>query len=317
MDRISAYDLRVVTEATARVAYDWIERGDKGHGDQAAIETMHAELLKLPLNGNILIGEGPQEEISILYTGEPIGDSQASRQYDIVVDPIEGTTYMAKGLTNAMAVMAMAPKGTLFDPGPAYYMEKFVGPPEVKGQIDPEAPVADKLSILAKAVDKKLEELAVYVIDKPRHRDLIAAIRAAGARVALYPAGDVAGAVAASIPESEIDCLMGTGGIPEGMLAACAIRALGGEMFCRIDPQLAAERMAVEDAGFDLDRWYSLEELVRSDQTIFCATGIATGLLFEGIERSEKYERTQTMMIAGNLGERQLLTSFHRCRRIS
>lgn len=306
------YGLRLATEAAARAAYDWIGRGDKIQGDSAAIAAMHAELQRLPVGGVVVVGEGPREECSILYDGERVGDASAPAEYDIVVDPVEGTSYLARGMTNAMAVLAMAPRGTLFEPGPAFYMDKFAGPPAVKGKIDPNAPLDEKLRVLSRELGKPVSELSIYVLEKPRHRELVERLHAAGVRVMLYPAGDVAGALVAAIPESGIDALMGTGGVPEGLLSACAIRAMGGEFVARLDPQLATERAAVEAAGLSTRRWYQVEELVRSDHVHFCATGITTGLLIEGIERGRHFEKTQTLMISGPRGERQLLTTHHR-----
>lgn len=308
---LSAYDLRKVTEAAARAAYAWIGRGEKAQSDAAAIAAMTNALEDLGLDGQILIGEGPRAETSQLYHGQRFGDPGRLPAWDIAVDPVEGTSFLAKGMTNAMACIAVAPHGTLFDPGPSFYMEKFAAPPAAKGRIDPTAPVEDKLRVLSDCLGKPVEDLTVYVLEKPRHRDLVGRIHATGARVALYPAGDVAGALMASIPGSGIDALMGTGGSPEGILSAAAIRVLGGEFIARIDPQLATERRAVEEAGLDTERWRGLDELVRSDQVIFAATGITTGLLFDGIERQSGFEKTQTLMVGGGAGPRQLLTSWH------
>jgi fructose-1,6-bisphosphatase II len=309
---IGAYDLRRATEAAARAAYEWIGRGDKAQGDHAAVAAMWAELDSLPLNGLMLVGEGPRSEISMLYHGQRFGDETATPVWDLAVDPVEGTSFLAKGMTNAMAVVAMAPHGTLFDPAPAFYMEKLAAPPAAKGKIDPAAPVEERLRQLSAALNKPVDEMTIYVIEKPRHKALVEAIHAAGARVALYPAGDVAGALMAAIPGSGIDALMGTGGTPEGMLSAMAIRAMGGEFMARIDPQLASEQAAVEAAGMDTQRWRPLDELVSSDGVVFCATGITTGLLFEGVERSGGMEKTQTLMIGGDAGHRQMLTSWHK-----
>jgi len=305
------YALRTVTEAAARAAYDWIGRGDKNKGDLAGVEAMRAALNALPVGGTVVIGEGEKDEAPALYNGETVGDPKAECQCDIAVDPVEGTSYLAKGMTNAMAVIAMSPKGTMFDPGPAFYMEKFAGPPAVRGKIDPQAPIADKLNVLARELGKPVSEITVYVLEKPRHKELVSRIHTAGARVALYPAGDVAGALMAAIPESGIDALMGTGGTPEGVISACAIRLLGGEFLGRLDPQLPTEIIAVREAGLDTDCWHGVEELVRSDRVYFCATGITTGLLFEGVERSRTHEKTQTLMISGPKGERQILTTWH------
>jgi fructose-1,6-bisphosphatase II len=305
------YALRSVTEAAARAAYDWIGRGDKNQGDLAGVEAMRIALNELPVGTTVIIGEGEKDEAPELYKGEHLGNRASPMQFDIAVDPVEGTSYLAKGMTNAMAVIAMAPRGTLFDPGPAFYMEKFAGPPAVRGKIDPKAPLDEKLRVLSESLDKPISELTVYVLEKPRHKELVSRIHAAGARVALYPAGDVAGALMAAIPNSGIDALMGTGGTPEGVISACAIRLLGGEFLGRVDPQLPSEIIAVREAGLDTSKWYGVEELVRSDDAYFCATGITTGLLFEGVERMRSQEKTQTLMIAGPGGERQILTTWH------
>ena len=308
---VSVYGLRTATEAAARAAAHWIGRGDRSQGDHAAVSAMHDELVRLGIDATVVVGEGPRDEAALLFDGERLGDPARPALWDLAADPLEGTTYLAKGMTNAMAVVAIAPRGTLFDPRPAFYMEKFAGPPEVKGRIDPEAPVERKLAVLAECLHKPVADLTVFVLEKPRHRDLVERIHAAGARVALYPAGDVAGALMAAIPGSGIDALMGTGGTPEGLLSACAIRMLGGEFLARIDPQLASERNAVDEAGLDCQRWYRLEEMVASDQVQVCATGITTGLLFEGVERARGVERTQTLMIGGPGGGRQMLTTWH------
>jgi fructose-1,6-bisphosphatase II len=305
------YGLRAVTEAAARAAYDWIGRGDRNQGDLAGVEAMRIALNDMPVGGTVVIGEGEKDEAPALYKGETLGDQSAPLQFDIAVDPVEGTSYLAKGMTNAMAVIAMAPRGSMFDPGPAFYMEKFAGPPAVRGKIDPKAPVDEKLKILAELLDKPISELTVYVLEKPRHRELVSRIHASGARVALYPAGDVAGALMAAIPDSGIDALMGTGGTPEGAISACAIRLLGGEFLGRLDPQLPSEIIAVREAGLDTSKWYRVDELIRSDEAYFCATGITTGLLFDGVERTRSQEKTQTLMIAGPGGERQILTTWH------
>ncbi len=306
-----AYGLRLATEAAARAAYEWIGRGDKAQADAAAIKAMREALEALKLDGVVVVGEGSREECSLLYDGERIGAGAAPAAWDIAVDPVEGTSYLARGMTNAMAVLAVAPRGTLFEPGPAFYMEKFAGPPAVKGKIDPNAPLEEKLAVLSRELGKPVPELSIYVLEKPRHRELVERLHAAGARVVLYPAGDVAGALMAAIPDSGVDALFGTGGVPEGILSACAIRAMGGTFLARLDPQLATEKAAVDAAGLSTRRWFEVEELVRSDEVCFCATGITTGLLIEGVERGPHFEKTQTLMV-GPSGERQLLTTFHR-----
>lgn len=305
------YALRQVSEAAARAAYDWIGRGRKEDGDAAAVHAMREVMAQLGIDGVVVIGEGAKDEAPELYKGERVGDPEREARFDIAVDPVEGTSYLAKGMTNAMAVIALAPLGTMFDPGPCFYMEKLAAAPAARGKIDPTAPTGERLRQLADALGKPVSELTVYVLEKPRHRPLIEAIHEAGARIALYPAGDVAGAVMAAIPGSGIDALMGTGGTPEGILAACAIRGLGGTFHGRLDPQLQTETMAVRRAGLDTERWLTLEEMLPSNDVFFCATGITSGLLTEGVERLATVDRLQTLMVVGRTGERQVLTSYY------
>jgi fructose-1,6-bisphosphatase II len=223
---------------------------------------------------------------------------------------VEGTSYLVRGQTNALAVLAVAARGAMLNPGPAFYMEKFVASAPARGKIDPHWPVEKKLTVLAEALNKDVSDLTVFVLEKPRHRELVDRILASGARVALYPAGDVAGALMAAIPGSGIDALMGTGGTPEGVMSACAIRAIGGEFLARLDPQLQTEARAVKDAGIDTEKWYERDEIIKSDDVFFCATGITTGLMLEGVERTKTHYKVQTMMITGTTGERQILTTY-------
>lgn len=304
------YDLRRVTERTAIAAFDWIGRGKSSEGDQVAVDAMRSALMEIDLDGTILMGESGREDVPQLAKGERVGRADADFKADVAVDPVEGTSYLARGLTNALAVVAAAPSGTLRDLAPAFYMEKFAAAPAAKGKIDPEWPTARKLQELAVCLGKEVASLTVFVLEKPRHRKLVEEIHDCGARVALYPAGDVAGALLAAIPESGIDALMGTGGTPEGIMSACAIRGMGGEFLGRVDPQLQTERQAVAAAGLDTSRWYRLDDLVDSDDVFFCATGITTGLLLDGVERVGDHLRTQTLLVAGSAGERQILTSF-------
>lgn len=304
------YGLRKVTEEAARAAYCWIGRGDKERGDGAAVDAMRAALEKIELEGLVVIGEGEKDEAPQLFNGEIVGQPGAAFKADIAVDPVEGTSYLAKGQTNALAVIAISPRGTMMDPGPAFYMEKFAAPPQAKGKIDPTWSTAEKIRALADVLNKDVSEVAIYVLEKPRHRKLVEEIHETGARVLLYPAGDVAGALLAAIPDSGVDALMGTGGTPEGIMSAVAIRALGGEFLARLDPQLQTEAMAVKEAGLDTSRWYQIEELVSSEDLYFCATGITTGLMLDGVERTSQGYKLQTLMVTGSTHERQVLTTY-------
>jgi fructose-1,6-bisphosphatase II len=305
------YALRTVTEAAAIAAYDWIGRGRKEDGDGAAVDAMREALNHLAFEGVVVIGEGEKDEAPALYNGERLGQASGDIQLDIAVDPVEGTTYLAKGLTNALAVIAVAPRGSMMDPGPAFYMDKLVVPPAARGKIDPTWPVERRLTALSQALDKPIGELTIYILDKPRHKPMIKRIYEAGARVALYPAGDVAGGLLAAMPDSGIDALMGTGGTPEGVMTACAVRALGGEFMGRLDPQLPSEQIAVRDAGLNTERWYAMEEMISSQNVFFCATGITEGLMLDGVQRHAHAHRLHTLMISGASGERQYLVNWH------
>ncbi len=310
-DLIFPYLLRKVTERAALASYKWIGRGDKKGGDNAAVEAMRSSLKELKLNGTVVIGEGEKDDAPKMYNGEVFGDATTSNHLDIAVDPVEGTTYLAEGQTNAMSVIAISPKGTMFDPGPAFYMEKFSAPAETRGKIKMDWSTEKKLRTVAKLLEKDLESITVFVLDKPRHRNLVEEIYQAGARVSLYPAGDVAGALMAVMPDSEIDVLMGTGGTPEGILSACAIRAMGGEFMGRMDPQLATEIVRVREAGIDTSRWYDRDELIGSEDVHFCATGITSGLLFSGVKSAKHYFRTETLILTGTTKEMVSLTNWH------
>jgi len=303
-----AYALRKVTEIAACAAAAWIGRGEQELGDGAAVAAMRTVLNRLPIDGRIVIGEGEKDEAPMLYNGETVGTGGPA--LDIAVDPVEGTSYLAKGLTNAMATIAVAPRGTMFDPGPAFYMRKFAAPGAAKGTVDPTLPTREILAELAKALGKTVSELRIYVLEKPRHKRLVREIHEAGARTMLYPAGDVAGVIMAALPDSGIDALLGTGGTPEGLLTACAVQALGGEFMGKLDPQLHTEKQAVDAAGLDINHWMKLDQLVRSKDVVFCATGITTGLLFDGVEEGNDCYRTQTLMLSGATQERQILTSW-------
>ena len=304
------FSLRRVTERAACAAFNWIGRGDAEDGGRAALDAMRHALAEVDIDALVVIGEATKGEAPQPQRGERLGRPGAAFKADIAVDPVEGTSYLVRGLTNALSVLALAPRGAMMNPGPAFYMEKFVASAPARGKIDPSWPTGKKLTTLAEALTKDISDLTVFVLEKPRHRELVNAILAAGARVALYPAGDVAGALMAAIPGSGIDALMGTGGTPEGVMSACAIRGIGGEFLARLDPQLQTEAKAVKDAGIDTSKWYDRDEIIKSDNVFFCATGITTGLLLEGVDRGKTHYKVQTLMITGATGERQIMTSY-------
>lgn len=297
---LCAYELRKATEAAARVAFAHLGHSDHAHVIAQAQAALEAELNAQGVNARV-IGDD----------GRHLGAPGQLAQWDLVMDPVEGAAFVARGMTNALAALALAPAGTLFDPGPAFYMEKLVAPPCAAAHLDPAAPVEDRLATLAGCLGKKISELTIYVLEKPRHRALVERIQAQGAKVIQYPAGDVAGAVLAALPTSGIDALMGTGGAIEGLLAACAAKVLGATFLARLDPQLATERQAVAAAGLETRDWMGLDRLVRSNAVVFCATGITSGLLLDGVEPGEGGERTQSLLVGGGADPRQLLTSWH------
>jgi fructose-1,6-bisphosphatase II len=292
-------------------AYDWVGRGDKNAADGAAVEVMRKELNNLPIHGTVVIGEGAKDEAPELYCGEAIGVERNRAKFDIAVDPVEGTSYTAKGLAHALAVIALAPRGTMFDPGPSFYMDKIAVPKEAKGKIAPDMPTAEKLRVLAHELGKDVRDLNVFLLEKPRHEKIIQEIYAAGARCSLYPAGDVMGALLAAFPEADVDMLLGTGGTPEGILSACALRALGADFMGSLNPQSEEEAKVVAEFGLKAGEWLMLDELVSSNQVFFCATGITDGVLVDGVSVEDNFARTQTLMISGPYGERQVLTSYH------
>ncbi len=304
------FSLRRVTEAAACAAFNWIGRGDSLDGGRAALDAMCTALADVDIDAVVAIGEATPGEAPQPQRGERLGRPGSAFKADIAVDPVEGTSYLVRGQTNALAVLAVAGRGAMMNPAPAFYMEKFVASAPARGKIDPGWPVEKKLNTLAEVLDKDISDLTVFVLEKPRHRDLVDRILKAGARVALYPAGDVAGALMAAIPGSGIDALMGTGGSPEGVMSACAIRAIGGEFLARLDPQLQTEAKAVKEAGIDTTRWYQRDEIIASDTVFFCATGITTGLMLDGVERTKSHYKLQTMMITGATGERQIMTTY-------
>lgn len=305
------YELRTVSESAARAAARWAGRGSPEAGPAAAA-AMREALNLLALDGSVAVSDAGREGAEFLLEKDRVGDPSATHKLDVAVDPVEGTRFLARGMTNAMSVVAVAPLGTMLAPGPALYMEKFAAPPAALGKIDISAPVSGRLQALAEALDKPITDLTIYVLERTRNKKLVKQIHKTGARVSLFTAGDIAGALMAALPDSGIDALMGTGGVPEGILAACAMRALGGEFIGRFDPQQPGEAEALYEAGMNSDRWYQRNELIASDDVQFCATGITSGSLFDGVQRLSAYERTQTLLLSGLNDGYEILTAYHR-----
>jgi fructose-1,6-bisphosphatase II len=300
--------LRSATEAAANAAAVKLGAGPNNGADAAAVDAMAEVLTRFPYRATVVSGQGSEDDVSTFYDGQVFGDPDSNIEFDLAVDPGEGTTYVVEGMTNAMSIAALAPRGAMREPEPALYMEKFVASAAAVSEIDPAWDVDRKLATLCKVLGKDIEDLTIFVLEKPRHRDLIEQIEEAGARVASYPAGDVAAALLATFPASKIDALMGTGGVREGIVSACAARALGAQFSWRLDPQLQSELAGIRAAGLPLDRWYTAGDLIASDDTYVCATGIASGLLLDGVARAPGEDRYQTLTIAD--GERKLMTTW-------
>jgi fructose-1,6-bisphosphatase II len=264
-------DLMRVTEAAAMAAGRWAGRGDKEGGDQAAVDAMRQVLAGVPMRGVVVIGEGEKDQTPMLYNGERVGDGKGP-EYDVAVDPVDGTTLLADGMPNAIAVLAVSERGTMYDPSAVFYMDKLVTGRAAAGQVDIAAPVADNVRAVARAMGGEPADVTVCVLKRPRHEDLLQAIRATGARVKLLTDGDVAGGVLAALDDSPIDLLLGVGSTPEGIITACAMKAMGGVIQGRLHPRDDAEQRKALDAGHDLDRVLHTNELVAGDNTSFVAT---------------------------------------------
>ena len=280
-ERNLALELVRATEAAAINCSRYLGFGDKNQVDAAAVDAMRPVLGSVRMNGVVVIGEGEKDEAPMLYNGERVGDGSGP-EWDIAVDPVDGTTLTAKSLPDAVSVLGVSPRGTMFDPGPAVYMEKLVVPRSVAGVVDLDAPIGDNLRAIAEATDRAVSELTVAVLDRPRHEEMVASIRRAGARIRFLLDGDVAGAIMAVTPGTGVDLLVGVGGTPEGVLAACALRCLGGELIGRLIARDDTERRAALEAGFDLKRILTTEDLVSGDNVFFAATGVTDGALLRG-----------------------------------
>ncbi len=305
-----ALDLVRVTESAALASSRWLGKGDKVSGDFAAVEAMRLSFRAMDIRGTVVIGEGEKDEAPMLYNGEKLGTGNGP-EVDVAVDPVEGTRLLAYGRPNAIAVVALAPRGTMYDPGPAFYMKKMAVPYQAKYQVDIKAPVAENLRRVAKALGKSVDDMVVFVLDKPRHAELIREIREAGARIQLHTDGDVAGALMAITPGGEVDMMIGTGGTPEGILAATAIRIMGGEMQCLLDPQSDKERRTLLDAGYSLERVLTVDDLVKSDDVFFAATGISGGTFLKGVEFTGKGAITHSMVMRGKTGTFRRIEAQH------
>ena len=310
-ERNLALELVRVTEAAALAAGRWMGRGNGTAGDQAAVDAMRLVLNTVEMDGVIVIGEGEKDEAPMLYNGEVLGTGNPPR-LDIAVDPIDGTRLLAQGRANSLATVALADRGTMFSPGPIVYMHKIAVGPEARGHIDLEAPVEDNLKNIARAKGADVGDLTTVILDRPRHEQLIADVRSCGARIRLITDGDVAGALMTAWPDSGIDVLLGVGGTPEGVIAACALKCMGGEIQGRLQPRNEAEAAQARQMGYDLERRLTMDDLVRCDNVFFAATGITDGELLEGVKYTGTGARTHSLVMRSKSGTVREVISSHR-----
>jgi fructose-1,6-bisphosphatase II len=302
-------DLVRVTEAGALAAARWLGRGDKDGADGAAVDAMRTMLSTVSMDGLVVIGEGEKDEAPMLYNGERVGNGEPPL-VDVAVDPVDGTTLTAKGQPSALVLLAVAERGSMFDPGPCFYMEKICTGPDAADVIDIEAPIGENLRRIARAKREDVEELTVVILDRPRHLELIATVRDAGARIKLIPDGDVAVSIAAAREGTGIDLVVGIGGTPEGVITACAMKGLGGVIQGRLHPRSDEEHKAVLDAGYDLTRVLTTNDLVASN-AYFAATGISDGDLLHGVRYRGDRATTQSIMTRSESGTVRFVTAEH------
>jgi len=311
-----ALELVRVTEAAALMAGRHMGRGDKVAADHAAVEAMRLVLNSIQMNAIIVIGEGEKDHAPMLFNGERVGNGSGA-EMDIAVDPIDGTRPLAHGTYNALSIVAMAPRGTMFNPGPFVYMDKIAVGPGAKGRINIEAPVTENLQAIAQATGKAVEDLTAVILDRPRHRKLIAEVRRNGVRIRLLSDGDVAGALMTAWPDSGIDVLFGVGGTPEGVLAACGLRAMGGEiqgkLYARNDEELRRGR----EMGYDFEKVLTMDDLVASEDVFFAATGITEGELLHGVKYFGTGARTDSLVVRGLTGTVRQIVATHRWDKLS
>ena len=309
-DRNLGLDLMRVTEAAALAAGAWVGRGDKESGDGAAVDAMRYVINGVAMRGVVVIGEGEKDEAPMLYNGEEVGDGSGP-EYDIAVDPVDGTTLLAGGIPNSIAVIAAADRGTMYDPSAVFYMDKLVASKAAAPGVDLAASPESNIRAVADNLGLRPTDVTVGVLDRPRHQQLIADIRATGARVRLFTDGDVAIAISAASDDPGIDLLLGIGGTPEGIIAACAVKALDGVIQAKLWPRDEAERQQAIDAGHDLDRVLHTDDLVAGDNTYFVASGITDGDLLRGVRYTASGARTDSLVMRSRSGTIRSVTSQH------
>ncbi|MFB9964638.1 class II fructose-bisphosphatase [Sinosporangium siamense] len=309
-DRNLALELVRVTEAAAMAAARWVGRGDKNGADGAAVNAMRQLINTVSMNGVVVIGEGEKDNAPMLFNGERIGDGSGP-ECDVAVDPIDGTRLTAMGMTNAISVIAVSERGSMYDPSAVFYMEKLVTGPEAADAVDIEAPVADNVRAVARAKGASPSDVTVVILDRPRHESIVKEIRNTGARIKFITDGDVAGAIMAARAGTGVDLMLGIGGTPEGIIAACALKCLGGVIQGRLWPQNDDERRRALDAGLELDRVLTTDDLVTSDDVFFAATGITEGELMEGVRFRGGNAVTNSLVMRGRSGTIRHIKSEH------
>ncbi len=315
-DRNLAIELVRVTEAAALSAARWMGRGDKEGADQAAVDAMRLMVDTVDMDGTVVIGEGEKDNAPMLFNGEAIGNGQPP-MVDVAVDPIDGTTLTAKGQNGALSVVAISERGTMFDPGPCVYMEKIAAGEEANGIIDIDASPSENLHRLSKVKRTDVSDLTVVVLDRPRHEQVIKEVRQAGARIKLISDGDVAAAIAAAREGSGVDLLLGTGGTPEGVIAAAALKCLGGVIQGRLWPRDEEERDRAVKEGYDLEKVLTTDDLVSGNNVFFAATGITDGDLLKGIRYRGESAVTTSIVMRSRSGTVRLIDAYHRLEKLA
>jgi fructose-1,6-bisphosphatase II len=310
-DRNLALEMVRVTEAAALAASRWMGRGDKEGADGAAVDAMRVVLGTVPMDGIVVIGEGEKDEAPMLFNGEEIGDGTPPKT-DIAVDPIDGTTLTSKGLGNAVAVIAVAERGAMFNPGPCVYMEKIAVGPDAVGRVSLDLTPAENLAEVAKAKGEAVRDLTAVILDRPRHEELIGQVRETGARIRLISDGDVVGGIATADPSAGADILFGIGGTPEGVITAAALKAMGGELIGRLYARNDEERSQALAEGYDLEKILSTDDLVAGDNCFFAATGITDGDLLKGVHYDNRGATTQSLVMRSKSGTVRRIDARHR-----
>jgi fructose-1,6-bisphosphatase II len=315
-DRNLALELVRVTESAAMAGSRWVGRGDKNGADGAAVDAMRTVLATVPMTGLVVIGEGEKDDAPMLFNGEIVGDG-SNPNTDVAVDPIDGTSLTASGKGNAISVIAVSERGTMFDPGPCFYMEKIAVGPDCVGSIDITASPTQNLKWIAKAKGESVRDLTVMILERPRHDDLIEEVRASGARIKLISDGDIFSAIATAWPDAGVDVMFGIGGTPEGVVAAAALKCMGGEIQGRLWPRNDEERDAATAAGYDLSRILTTNDLVQGDNCFFAATGVTDGELLRGVRFAPGIVRTQSLVMRSRSGTVRLIDATHKIDKIN